>query len=298
VTWPARSIGKRTVWPIGLGSMELTFRHDRVGQLLDPIPEDQAIATLHAALDAGIRLIDTAINYSVDTDKMGLNEALVGKALASWSGDRDSVLVVCKGGNKRSPTELWVHDGSRANLRWSCETSLRALRIESAGLYILHAPDPKIPIAESVGALAELRDEGKIQMIGVSNMGRRQLAEARAVTEIAAVENQLSPFARGALSYAKACADEGIAFLAWSPMGGPASALPLGERMPSIGRIATTRGITAQQVALAWDLAQSPNVIPIPSSSVPEFAASNAAAADVVLTADELSAIDGDTPLP
>jgi aryl-alcohol dehydrogenase-like predicted oxidoreductase len=295
---PERSIGGRHVWPIGLGAMEFTFRHDRLGNLLEPVAEDQAIRTLHAALDAGVRLIDTAINYSVDADKMGINEALVGKSLASWSGDRDSVLVVCKGGNRRSPTELWVHDGSPANLRWSCETSLRALGTEAAGLYILHAPDPKIPIAESVGALAELRDEGKIQMIGVSNMGRRQLAEARSVTEIAAVENQLSPFARGALGYARACADEGIAFLAWSPMGGPSGDTPLGERMASLGRIAAAHGVSAQQVALAWDLAQSPNVIPIPSSSVPDFARDNAGAAHLVLTDDELAEIDGDSPLP
>jgi aryl-alcohol dehydrogenase-like predicted oxidoreductase len=272
--------------------MELTFPHNATGVLREPVEESLAIRTVHAALDSGVRLIDTAINYSIDPDAMGANEKLVARALASWSGDVDSVLVVAKGGNRRTPDELFVHDGTPENLRWSCETSLAALGVESIGLYILHAPDPKVPLAESLGALGELQSEGKIRLIGASNLGRRQLAEARSVVSIAAVENQLSPFARAAIPLARECAENGIAFLAWSPMGGQLGPGGLRQRHPELARIADARGVSPQRVALAWDLAQSPNVIPIPSGVEPEHVKDNAAAATLRLSSDELAAIE------
>lgn len=289
--WPARKVGDVQVWPIGLGALEFTFPHTTAGVLREPVPEAQSIRTIHAALDSGIRLIDTAINYSIDPHGMGANERLVAAALASWSGDRDSVLVTAKGGNRRDEAQLFVHDGTPANLRWSCETSLAALGVESIGLYILHAPDPNVPLAESMGALAELQAEGKIRHIGVSNMGRRQVAEARAVVNIVAVENQLSPLAHAALPLARECAEAGIAFLAWSPMGGPLGPGGLRARHPELARIADERGVSPQRVALAWDLAQSPNVIPIPSGLEPEHVRDNAAAVTLQLTPEELAAI-------
>jgi aryl-alcohol dehydrogenase-like predicted oxidoreductase len=291
-TWPARMVAGHAVHPIGMGAMELTFPHTRTGAVLEPVDHDQALGALHAALDAGIRLIDTAINYTTDPDDMGRNERLVGEALATWSGDADDVLVVAKGGNRRVPGELFVTDGTPANLRWSCETSLRELGVEAIGLYLLHTPDPAVPLVESVGALAELRDEGKIRAVGVSNCGRRQLAEARTVVEIAAVENQLSPFERAALALARSCADDGVAFLAWSPLGGQVGDLGLRERHPVLARIADDRRVSPHRVALAWCLAQAPNIVPIPSAVRPAFVRDNAEAASLRLTPDELAAID------
>jgi aryl-alcohol dehydrogenase-like predicted oxidoreductase len=290
--WPPRQIGDLALLPIGLGAMELTFPHGPTGVLREPVDNAEAVRTIHAALDAGARLIDTAINYAIHPDEMGCNEKLVATALAQWSGDADSVLVVAKGGNRRTEDQLFVHDGRPENLRWSCETSLRALGVEAIGLYILHAPDPSVPLAESVGALAELQSEGKIRMVGVSNFGRRQLAEARDIVDVAAVENQLSPLARAALPLARACAEDGIAFLAWSPLGGQMLAGGLRDRYAILGHIADARGVSPQRVALAWGLAQSPNVIPIPSAVQPETVVDNLAAVNLRLTPDELSAID------
>src|ERR1700733_11640568 len=170
-----RTIGKRSVPPIGLGTMLMTLPHPPPGVHEEPIEESQAIRTIHAALDAGVRLLDTAINYCMAAEEMGRNERLVGKALRTWSGDSDDVLVVCKGGNRRTTDEPYVHDGRPENLRWSCETSLRALGVETLGLYMLHAPDPAVPLEESMGALAQLQAEGKIESVGASNLGRRQL---------------------------------------------------------------------------------------------------------------------------
>ncbi len=197
---------------------------------------------------------------------MGRNERLVAEALATWSGDGDDVLVVCKGGNRRTNSAWYVPDGRPENLRWSCETSPRALRCESIGLYMLHAPDPAVPLVESIGALADLRREGKVRQVGASNLGRRQLAQARVIVDIVAVENNLSPARPAALPLARTCAEAQIAFLAWSPLGGQVGATTLGRTTPSLAAIARERSVSAHQVALAWGLAQASNVIPIPSA--------------------------------
>jgi aryl-alcohol dehydrogenase-like predicted oxidoreductase len=293
--WPARQVGDMSVWPIGLGAMELTFPHTPTGQLRTPVDPDHAVRVIHAALDAGIRLIDTAINYSIDPEGMGANEALVARALSTWSGDRDAVVITAKGGNRRAEDALWRHDATPENLRWSCETSAKALGVEAIGLYFLHAPDPHVPLSESIGALAELQSEGKIRQIGVSNLGRRQLAEARAIVDIVAVENQLSPFARAATALARDCAERSTAFLAWSPLGGQLGSGGLRQRHPGLARIADERGVSVQQVVLAWLLAQSPNVIPIPSAVEIEHVRDNAAAASLRLTPQEHEDIDAAT---
>jgi aryl-alcohol dehydrogenase-like predicted oxidoreductase len=290
-----RKIGHRRVSPIGFGSMLLTLPHPPPGVHEEPVDEAQAVRTIHAALDGGARLIDTAINYCMYAAQMGRNEALVAKALATWSGDADSVLVVAKGGNRRTDELPFVHDGRRDNLRWSCETSLRALGVEFLGLYMLHAPDPEVPLVESIGALAELQAEGKVEMVGVSNLGRRQLAEAREIVDVVAVENQLSPWSRAALPLARVCAEEGIAFLAWSPLGGQTRAGRLAETYPAIAGIAADHGVSPHQVALAWVLAQAPNVIPIPSARRPETILDSLSAADLRLSPAEIAAIEQGT---
>ena len=274
-----RRIGNLEVPPIGFGSMLLTVE----GRPDEP----QAMRTLHAALDAGVRVVDTAVNYGADASELGFNEALVARGLASWTGDADKVLVVCKGGNLRTDDDPYVQDGSPRNLRWSCETSLRALGIESIGLYLLHSIDPTVPLVDSMGALAELQREGKIRRIGISNAGRRQLAEARTVVEIVAVENELSPWSRRTLPVVEVCAAQGITFLAYSPLGSFRRAHLLGDR-PAFARVAKAHDVSPQQVALAWALSLSPAVLPIPSARRPETIIDSVAAASLRLTDEDL----------
>ena len=155
---PVRPVAGFEVPPIGFGVMALAMegRPDRA----------QSLRTLHAALDAGVRLLDTAVNYSTTAAEMGYCEALTSEALRTWSGDADEVLVVAKGGNRRTDDLSFVPDGSRANLRWSCETSLRALGVERLDLFLLHTIDPEVPLVESMAALRELQDEGRSHTSG------------------------------------------------------------------------------------------------------------------------------------
>ncbi|MGX7679664.1 aldo/keto reductase [Jatrophihabitans sp. DSM 45814] len=276
--YPARRIADLDVPPIGFGAMLLGVegRPD----------EATAIRTVHAALDAGVRLIDTAINYGSNAAELGYCEELVARALASWTGSSSDVLVVCKGGNLRTDEKSFVQDASPANLRWSCERSLRALGVDAIGLYLLHAIDPNVALVDSMAALAELREEGKIQRIGISNAGRRQLAEAQNIVKISAVENRLSPWSVNALPIVEACESQGIAFLSYSPLGGRAQAGELGEK-PVFASIAQERGISPQQIALAWALDLSPIVIPIPSARRPATILDSVAAASIHLSEDE-----------
>lgn len=278
--YPERQIADLRLPPIGFGAMLLGVegRPD----------EATAIRTVHAALDDGVRLIDTAINYGSNAAELGFCEALVARALATWGGDTSEVLVVGKGGNLRTDEQSFVQDASPANLRWSCETSLAALGVESIGLYLLHAIDPKVPLTESMGALAELRDEGKIQRIGISNAGRRQLAEAQSVVEIAAVENRLSPWSLNALPIVETCQAQGVAFLSYSPLGGRAQAGSLAD-LTEFAAVARAHGVSPQQVALAWALDLSPAVLPIPSARRPETIRDSVAAASLQLSEDELT---------
>jgi aryl-alcohol dehydrogenase-like predicted oxidoreductase len=174
---PPRRIGGMKVSAVGLGAMLLSLagRPDEAG----------ALRTIHAALDAGITLIDTADAYCLDGSEVGHNERLVAKALAAWPGDRDRVLVATKGGHTR-PGREWGLDGRPEYLRRACEASLRALGVEAIGLYQFHRPDPKVPFAESVGALAELRAAGKVRMVGLSNVSVEQIQQARRIVEVAA----------------------------------------------------------------------------------------------------------------
>src|SRR4051795_13154525 len=205
-----RRLGDVDVFPIGLGAMPLSVsgRPD----------EAQAIRTIHAALDAGITLIDTADAYAAGESEVGHNERLIAKALESRP---DGVLVATKGGHTRVGT-AWELDGSPQHLRAACEASLRALGTDRIDLYQYHRPDPAVPYAESIGALSELRDEGKIRWIGISNADTDQIDEARAIVEIAAVQNELSldftsPLAKGEVAVSE---EHGMAFLPWSPLGG------------------------------------------------------------------------------
>jgi aryl-alcohol dehydrogenase-like predicted oxidoreductase len=279
-----RTLGTRTVGAIGLGGMPLSIegRPD----------EAQAIRTVHAALDAGVTLLDTADAYCLGPDEVGHNERLLARALATWSGDRDTVVIATKGGHTRPPDGSWALDGSREHLRAACEASLRALGVEAIGLYQYHRPDPQVPWAESVGALEELRTEGKVQLVGISNADPDQIRQASAITPLAAVQNELSPRFRSSEPEVDLCAAEGIAFLPWSPLGGIAKAGELGSAHGAFAEVAAERGVSPQQVCLAWLLARAPVVIPIPGARRVESVLDSVAAVELQLGQDELARLE------
>jgi len=282
-----RPIGNRTVSAIGLGEMPLSIegRPDRA----------QAIATIHASLDAGVTLIDTADAYSLGVDEHGHGEVLVAEALAAYGGPTDEVLVATKGGHRRPGDGSWTVHGDPAYVKEACEASLKALGVEAIGLYQYHRPDPRVPWADSVGALADLLDEGKILMAGVSNATVAQIDEAQRVLggRLVSVQNEFSPRFRSSEGELEHCEALGIAFLAWSPLGGIGQAQRIATEHPAFGEVAAEVGASPQQVTLAWMLAKGSRVIPIPGSSRPETAVASATAADVVLTAEQVARLDG-----
>jgi aryl-alcohol dehydrogenase-like predicted oxidoreductase len=253
--------------------------------------EERSIRTIHAALDAGVTLIDTADAYHLHAGETGHNERLIAKALASYPEDASDVLVATKGGHLRPGDGSWTVDGSPAHLRAAAEASLKALGVDAIGLYQFHRPDPKVPYEESVGALAELFAAGKIRLAGISNASIEQFDIARRVLgdgNLASVQNQFSPAFRSSEGDLRHAAEHGIAFLPWSPLGGIGRAGRLGARHAAFQEVADAHGVSPQQVTLAWMLAKAPVVIPIPGASRPESIIDSARAADLVLTDGEL----------
>ena len=278
---PTRILGDTEVFPIGLGVMPLSIKGRP--------DEAQAIRTIHAAIDAGVNLIDTADAYAFDGDDTGHGERLVAKALKG----RDGVLVATKGGHTREG-QAWNLDGRPEHIRAACEASLRALETDVIDLYQFHRPDPHVPYAESIGAFRDLQAEGKVRWVGISNANVEQLEEARSIVEIVALQNQLalnftSPITKGEVA---AAAEAGIAFLPWSPLGGIGRADGTGTVEP-VAAAAEAHGVSPQQVALAWLLSLSPVVIPIPGASRPESIADSARAVALELSHEELQAIGG-----
>jgi aryl-alcohol dehydrogenase-like predicted oxidoreductase len=276
----ARRLGDARVFPIGLGAMPMSLsgRPD----------EAQAIRTIHAALDAGCSLIDTADAYAVDDSEVGHNEKLVAKALR---GRRDGVVVATKGGHVRRGRS-WELDGRPEHIFAACEASLRALETDRIDLYQYHRPDPGVPFAETVGAFRDLRDAGKVRWVGLSNVTVGQLEEARSIVDVVSVQNELSLAAPGSLAKGEvhACTERGIAFLPWSPLGGIGRA----DSSAAVGPVraaAERHGVSAQRVVLAWLLSLGPTVIPIPGASRPETITDSLRAADLVLDDGELGAI-------
>jgi aryl-alcohol dehydrogenase-like predicted oxidoreductase len=268
------------VFPIGLGAMPMALK--------DRPPEEQSIRAIHAALDAGINLIDTADAYCTGESEVGHNERLIAKAL---QGRYDDVLVATKAGHTR-PGGAWELDGRPEHIRAACDASLKALGTDRIDLYQFHRPDPNVPYAESVGAFKELQDEGKVRWIGLSNCTVEQLEEALEIAEIVSVQNQLSleytsPLAKGEVD---ACTERELAFFPWSPLGGIGKSDGTGEVGP-VRAAAEQHGVSPQQVALAWLLSLGPTVIPIPGASRPESITDSARAAELELSREELDAI-------
>jgi aryl-alcohol dehydrogenase-like predicted oxidoreductase len=282
-----RSIGDVSVSAIGLGGMPMSIE----GR---PDDRSRSIATIHAALDAGITFIDTADAYHLHADEVGHNEELIAEALASYGGDTSQVLVATKGGHLRPGDGSWTLNGSPDYLKRACDASLKRLGVEAVGLYQFHRPDPSVPYQDSVGAIRDLLDAGKIRMAGISNADPDQIRLARQILggRLVSVQNQFSPAFRSSLPELQLCDELGIAFLPWSPLGGIARAGDLGSSFAPFQRVADAHGVSPQRVALAWELAQSPIVIPIPGASRPASVGDSAQAVSLTLSPEELVVLD------
>jgi aryl-alcohol dehydrogenase-like predicted oxidoreductase len=279
-------VGRVSVGEIGLGAMPLSTKEDRP-------PQEEAVATVHAALDAGVTLIDTADAYARDESEFGHNESLVAEALASYGSGAGGVLVATKGGHTREGTS-WGLDGSPSYLRKACEASLRRLGVEVIGLYQLHRPDPETPWEESMGGLRSLVDDGLVRMVGISNADIAQIDVARAIVgpALVSVQNQFSPGWRFSADELAHCQAHGLAFLPWSPFGGISAAGSLDAAAPEFAEVARELGVSVHRVTLAWHLAQADVVVPIPGASRPASIQDSAAAADLTLTADQLARLN------
>jgi aryl-alcohol dehydrogenase-like predicted oxidoreductase len=279
------TVGRVSVGAIGLGAMPLSTKEPR------PSRED-AIAVVHAALDAGVTLIDTADAYSRDEAEFGHNESLVADALAAYGGTAD-VLVATKGGHTRNGSD-WGLDGSPSYLRRACEASLRRLDVPAIGLYQLHRPDPATPWAESMGALRSLVDDGLVRMVGISNASVAQIDQARVILgkALVSVQNQFSPGYRSSAVELAHCAAVGLAWLPWSPFGGVSAAGSLGAEAPVFAEVADELGVSVHRVTLAWHLAQADVVIPIPGATQPQSIRDSAAAADLTLRPEQLTRLN------
>ncbi|WP_217167816.1 aldo/keto reductase [Streptomyces sp. AC512_CC834] len=278
-----RTIGDRTVSAIGLGGMPMS---------IEGRPDaERSIATIHAALDAGVTLIDTADAYHRDANEVGHNEELIARALREYGAGAADVLVATKGGHLRPGDGTWTRDGDPAYLKRAAKESARRLGVDTIGLYQFHRPDPAVPYADSVGAIRELLDEGVILMAGISNADVAQIGEAREVLggRLVSVQNQFSPAFRSSQGELEHCAKLGIAFLPWSPLGGIANAKELAMRHGAFQQVADEIGTSVHRVTLAWELALAPVVIPIPGASRPASIRDSAAAADLELTPDQIA---------
>lgn len=288
---PTRRIGSLTVSALGLGAMPVSLPQAA------PVPEKQAIATFHAALDAGITFFDTADIYAPTWDTMGFNERLVAEALRTWHGDTSGVVVATKGGITRSEGEKWGRDGSLTYLRSALEKSLTALDRDSVDLYYWHRPDRSLRYAEGVEALATLQQEGLIREIGVSNANIEEIAVAQEVLGeggLAAVQNQFSPtYFHDSREELRHCGEHGIAFVPFSPLGGVGGGVRgLRDRFPQVRRISDAHGVSPQQVVLAWELSLGEHVIPIPGASRPASITDSAKAMTLQLTPEEKAELD------
>jgi aryl-alcohol dehydrogenase-like predicted oxidoreductase len=255
-------------------------------------PEPVAIQVVHAALDAGVTLIDTADVYCLSHLDIGHNERLIAQAVRSWNGPRETITIATKGGMER-PDGRWTVNGRPEHLFRACDRSLKALGVERIDLYQLHTPDPKVPLAESAGALAELVSRGKVRWTGLSNVSVEEIEAAGKVVTVTSVQNRLNPFFREALDegVVEHCANRGLGFLAYSPIGGGRLNLKLPSH-PVLKRIADRRKATPHAIVLAWVLAQGGTVIPIPSARTVAHAVDSARASEIELEEEELRDID------
>jgi aryl-alcohol dehydrogenase-like predicted oxidoreductase len=289
-----RTIGNETVGRVEVGAIGLgLMTFDQSGTQ----PREQLAATVRAALDAGVTLFDSADAYGPGEEKgagaQGENERLIASLLDEL-GVRDQVFLATKGGHVRTEGGGWATDSSPEHLRSAVDDSLRRLGVDQIDLWQHHRPDPKVPYDDVIGTLEEIARSGKVRMIGLSNADPDQIRNAHKVLgdALVSVQNQFSPAFRSSGPEIDVCDELGLAFLPWSPLGGLGDAKQLADRHPAFAEVAESRGVSPQQVALAWELAQSPVVIPIPGAKRPESIADSASAADLDLSADEVARLD------
>ncbi len=264
--------GDLTVNRLGFGAMRITGP----GIWGDPPSRDQAIATLRRIVELGVNFIDTADSYGPE-----VSEPLIAEALYPYP---DDLVIATKGGLVRPGPNRWEADGRPEHLRQVCEGSLRRLRLEQIPLYQLHRPDPAVPLAESVGAIAELKDEGKIRHVGLSNVTEDQFREAEQIVPIVSIQNRFNVTDRQSESIIDLCEQAGMVFLPWAP-------IQQTEQKVAVAVAARRLGVTERQIVLAWLLATSPAILPIPGTGSPEHAEENVAAAAIELSRDEFEAI-------
>ena len=267
--------GDLEVHRLGFGAMRITGD----GIWGPPDDPEEAKRLLRRVVDAGVDLIDTADSYGPE-----VSENLIAEALHPYP---DGLLIATKGGLRRSGPGQWPRDARPERLKECCEASLRRLKLDRIDLYQLHSPDNRVPLEESVGALKELRDEGKIRHVGVSNVSVEELERARAVVEVVTVQNRYNLEDRSSEDVLDACEAEGMGFIPWWPLAVGRLAEPGG----SLDRIAREHDATPAQIALAWLLARSPVMLPIPGTSSVEHFEENLAAADIELSPDEVAEI-------
>jgi aryl-alcohol dehydrogenase-like predicted oxidoreductase len=266
--------GDLVVRRMGFGAMRITGN----GIWGDPPDEGQARATLRRVVELGVNFIDTADSYGPE-----VSERLIAEALYPYP---DDLVIATKGGLVRPGPSRWNPDGRPEHLRAACEGSLRRLRLEQIPLYQLHRPDPKVPLADSLGTLVELKDEGKIAHIGVSNVSESQLRAAQQITPVVSVQNRYNVADRGSESMVDTSELEQIAFLPWAP-------IQQADSNPAVAEAAKRHDASPRQIVLAWLLARSPQMLPIPGTGSPEHAEANVAAASIELSPDEVAAITG-----
>lgn len=269
---------------IGLGGMPMSIQ----GR-----PEEaQSLATIHAALDAGMTLVDTANVYCLDDTDIGHNERLIAKAIAAWSGDRAAIHVATKGGLAR-PGGAWRSSARPKALREACEKSLVALGTSRIWLYQLHAPDPNVPLEDSMGEIAKLQAEGKIEHVGLSNVDVDEIERARKIVPIVSVQNRMNPHDKRSITNGvlKHCETNGIAFLPYSPVGGGRGRAKLAAD-DALARIGGKHGATPEEVAIAWCAQVSSVCFPIPGASKVASARSSARAAAITLDEQDMAMIE------
>jgi pyridoxine 4-dehydrogenase len=264
--------GDLTVNRLGFGAMRITG----AGIWGEPSSRDQAIATLRRVVELGVNFIDTADSYGPD-----VSETLIAEALHPYA---DDLVIATKGGYARSGPNRWEPDGRPEHLREVCEGSLRRLRLDQIPLYQFHRPDPKVPLAESSGAIAQVKNEGKIRHVGISNVTEEELREAQQIVPIVSVQNRYNVTDRHSAPVVDLCEQEGLVFLPWAPIQET-------DKNVGVAVAAERLGVTPHQVVLAWLLASSPQMLPIPGTGSPAHAEENIAAAGLGLTPQEFAAI-------
>ena len=266
--------GDLTVNRLGFGAMRITGD----GVWGEPDDRGYALKVLERAAELGVNLIDTADAYGPE-----VSENLIAEALHPYDG----ITIATKGGLTRGGPGQWSRDGRPEHLRAACEASLKRLKLDRIELYQLHAPDDKVPYEESVGALAELREQGKIAHVGLSNVTVEQLDAAGRIVPIATVQNRYNLTDRHSEDVLDACTERGIGFFPWFPLATGRLAEPGGP----LDDAARRHDATPSQVALAWLLARSPVMLPIPGTGSIEHLEENCGAASIELGADEVDRI-------